>query len=94
MTDTSSRPSLDGDTTGEALVVNLYPDHARAPSSWRSEDLGSPSVLFRRSGHGWTAHLERQAVLSAATPEALAASVYGEYGVLAVLHSEPFATEA
>lgn len=84
----------DTDTTGHALVVNLYPDSPTSPSSWRSEDLGSPSVLFRRSGHGWTAHLERQAVLSAATPEALAAGVYGEYGVLAVLHSEPHAEVA
>jgi hypothetical protein len=77
------------DATGDALVVNLYPDQREAPSSWRSEDLGSPSVLFRRAGHGWVAHLERQAVLSAPTPEALAADVYGEFGVLAVLHSEP-----
>ena len=81
----------DTESTGEALVVNLYPDDPKDPSAWRSEDLGSPSVLFRRSGHGWTAHLERHAVLSAPTPEALAADVYGEYGVLAVLHSEPLA---
>ena len=87
-------PMTDAESTGEALVVNLYPDHAKDPSAWRSEDLGSPSVLFRRSGHGWTAHLERQAVLSAATPEALAADVYGEYGLLAVLHSEPHETPA
>ena len=79
------------DPTGDALVVNLYPDRAREPNSWRSEDLGSPSVLFRRGDRGWVAHLEKQAVLRAATPEALAADVYGEYGVLAVLHSEPLA---
>lgn len=85
--------AIDPDATGQALVVNLYPDHREAPSAWRSEDLGSPSVLFRRSGHGWTAHLERQAVLSAPTPEALAADVYGEFGVLAVLHSEPLAAQ-
>lgn len=83
----------DTESTGQALVVNLYPDQVASPSSWRSEDLGSPSILFRRSGHGWTAHLERHAVLSAATPEALAAGVYGEYGVLTVLHSEPLSSE-
>jgi hypothetical protein len=81
----------DDDSTGTALVVNLYPDNRAEPSSWRSEDLGSPSVLFRRGQHGWVAHLERQAVMRAATPEALAADVYGEYGVLAVLHDQPFA---
>lgn len=77
---------------GPALVVNLYPDHAGEPHSWRSEDLGAPSVLFRRGKAGWVAHLERQAVARADTPEALAADVYGEYGVLAVLHAEPLAT--
>lgn len=81
----------DTDPTGTALVVNLYPDQTVAPSSWRSEDLGAPSVLFRRGDRGWVAHLERQAVLRADTPEALPAGVYGEYGVLAVLHPEPLA---
>jgi hypothetical protein len=84
----------DTDSTGSTLVVNLYPDQTAAPSSWRSEDLGAPSVLFRRSDRGWVAHLERQAVLRADSPEALAADVYGEYGVLAVLHPEPLATSA
>jgi hypothetical protein len=79
----------DNHATAEALVVNLYPDRLHDPSAWRSEDLGSPSVLFRRGDRGWVAHLERQAVLRAETPEALAADVYGEYGVMAVLHSEP-----
>jgi hypothetical protein len=83
----------DDDSTGIALVVNLYPDRADAPHSWHSEDLGSPSVLFRRSANGWVAHLEKQAVLRAGTPEALAAEVYGEYGVLAVLHPEPLAAQ-
>ena len=81
----------DDESTGTALVVNLYPDQTEKPSSWRSEDLGSPSVLFRRSERGWVAHLEKQAVLRAETPEALAADVYGEFGVLAVLHAEPLA---
>ncbi|MHB1262746.1 MAG: hypothetical protein ACYC2H_13645 [Thermoplasmatota archaeon] len=84
----------DTDPTSQALVVNLYPDHAGNPDSWRSEDLGSPSVLFRRGKAGWVAHLEKQAVLRAATAEALAADVYSEYGVLAVLHDEPLLTEA
>lgn len=84
----------DNDSTGAALVVNLYPDQAQEPNAWRSEDLGSPSVLFRRGDRGWVAHLERQAVLRAASPEALAADVYGEYGVLAVLHPEPLAAAA
>jgi hypothetical protein len=79
----------DNDQTGPALVVNLYPDRCDDPDAWRSEDLGAPSVLFRRGPRGWVAHLERQAVLQAATPEALAADVYGEYGVLAVLHPGP-----
>ena len=81
------------DATGTMLVVNLYPNQTSAPNSWRSEDLGSPSVLFRRSDRGWVAHLEKQAVARADTPEALAADVYGEYGVLAVLHSEPLSVE-
>ena len=84
----------DQDSTGSALVVNLYPDQPGAPTSWRSEDLGAPSVLFRRSERGWVAHLERQAVLRADTPEALAADVYGEFGVLAVLHTDPLAATA
>jgi hypothetical protein len=84
----------DTDPTGTALVVNLYPDQTGTPSAWRSEDLGAPSVLFRRSERGWVAHLEKQAVLRAETPEALAADVYGEYGVLAVLHSEPLTADA
>jgi hypothetical protein len=84
----------DTDSTGQALVVNLYPDRLDDPAAWRSEDLGSPSVLFRRGQGGWIAHLEKQAVLRAATPEALAADVYGEYGVLAVLHSEPLTANA
>lgn len=75
----------------DGLVVNLYPDSPTSPSAWRSEDIGSPSILFRRAGHGWVAHLEKQAVLQAPTPEALAADVYGEFGVVAVLHSEPLA---
>jgi hypothetical protein len=80
---------------GPTLVVNLYPDRSADddPGSWRSEDLGSPSVLFRRAGPSWVALLEKQAVLRAATPEALAADVYGEYGVLAVLHPQPLAGE-
>jgi len=81
----------DHDTDEPSLVVNLYPDDADHPSAWRSEDLGSPSVLFRRSPGGWVAHLEKQAVLRADSPEALAADVYGQYGVLAVLHPEPLA---
>jgi hypothetical protein len=81
----------DHDSTGTALVVNLYPDRIDDPNSWRSEDLGSPSVLFRRGDRGWVAHLEKQAVLRAATAEALAADVYGEFGVLAVLHDDPMA---
>ncbi|HJQ93807.1 MAG TPA: hypothetical protein VJ874_05935 [Candidatus Thermoplasmatota archaeon] len=84
----------DTDSTGSALVVNLYPDQTAKPSSWRSEDLGAPSVLFRRSDRGWVAHLEKQAVLRADSPEALAADVYGEFGVLAVLHREPLAASA
>ncbi len=84
----------DDDSTGCALVVNLYPDDGADPNSWRSEDLGSPVVLFRRGQRGWVAHLEKQAVLRAATPEALAADVYGEYGVLAVLHPEPLSASA
>lgn len=84
----------DNESTGTALVVNLYPDNETQPNAWRSEDLGAPSVLFRRGQHGWIAHLEKQAVMRAATPEALAADVYGEYGVLAVLHSEPLAATA
>lgn len=84
----------DDDSTGTALVVNLYPDNRAAPNAWRSEDLGSPTVLFRRGERGWVAHLERQAVMRAATPEALAADVYGEYGVLAVLHDDPLASPA
>lgn len=84
----------DDDSTGSALVVNLYPDNRAAPNAWRSEDLGSPSVLFRRGERGWVAHLEKQAVLRASTAEALAADVYGEYGVLAVLHSDPVASQA
>lgn len=79
----------DDESTGTALVVNLYPDNSTDPNAWRSEDLGAPSVLFRRGQRGWVAHLGKQAVLRAATPEALAADVYGEYGVLAVLHHEP-----
>ena len=81
----------DMDSTGTALVVNLYPDQTAKPTSWRSEDLGAPSVLFRRGDRGWVAHLEKHAVLRADTPEALAAEVYGEFGVLAVLHPEPLA---
>ena len=84
----------DTDSTGTALVVNLYPDQTATPNAWRSEDLGAPSVLFRRSDRGWVAHLEKQAVLRADTPEALAADVYGEYGVLAVLHTDPLAEGA
>src|SRR5688500_12576091 len=84
-------PMNDTDPTSTALVVNLYPDQAIAPNAWRSEDLGAPSVLFRRSERGWVAHLEKQAVMRADSPEALAADVYGEYGVLAVLHPEPLA---
>ncbi|MEA3165831.1 MAG: hypothetical protein QOJ26_697 [Thermoplasmata archaeon] len=79
----------DDDSTGSALVVNLYPDQTEAPTVWRSEDLGSPAVLFRRGQRGWVAHLEKQAVLRADSPEALAADVYGEFGVLAVLHPAP-----
>ncbi len=81
----------DNDSTSTALVVNLYPDNGDDPTTWRSEDLGSPSVLFRRGQRGWVAHLEKQAVLRADSPEALAADVYGEFGVLAVLHPEPLA---
>lgn len=81
----------DPDSTGTALVVNLYPDDRADPKTWRSEDLGSPSVLFRRGERGWVAHLEKQAVLRAESAEALAADVYGEYGVLAVLHTDPIA---
>ena len=88
------RSTHDNDPTADALVVNLYPDHATEPNAWRSEDLGAPSVLFRRSEHGWVAHLERQAVARAHTPEALAADVYGEFGVLAVLHTDPMAATA
>jgi hypothetical protein len=83
----------DDDSTGSALVVNLYPDDRASPNAWRSEDLGSPSVLFRRGERGWVAHLEKQPVLRAATAEALAADVYGEYGVLAVLHEDPLASQ-
>lgn len=79
---------------GSALVVNLYPDQAFEPNAWRSEDLGAPSVLFRRGDRGWVALLEKQAVLRAPSPEALAADVYGEYGVLAVLHPEPLAASS
>lgn len=80
---------------GPTLVVNLYPDRSADadPGSWRSQDLGNPTVVFRRGMHGWSALLEKHEVLRAATPEALAADVYGEYGVLAVLHPEPLATE-
>ena len=80
----------------DALVVNLYPDRPRGrdPAAWRSEDLGSPTVLFRRGGDGWVALFERQAVSRADTPEALAADVYGTYGLLAVLHPEPRPAEA
>jgi hypothetical protein len=77
------------DTNPTALVVNLYPDQRADPTFWSSQDLGSPSILFRRDPRGWVAHLERQAVLRAPSPEALAADVYGEYGVLAVLHQDP-----
>ena len=84
----------DNDPTANALVVNLYPDQAARPNAWRSEDLGAPSVLFRRSEHGWVAHLERHAVARAATAEELAADVYGEFGVLAVLHTDPLSTTA
>lgn len=84
----------DHDSTGSALVVNLYPDRLDDPSAWRSEDLGSPSILFRRGQGRWVAHLERHVVMSAATPDALAADVYGEYGVQAVLHSEPLAVQS
>jgi hypothetical protein len=80
---------IDNEATGAALVVNLYPDNRHRPNAWRSEDLGSPTVLFRRGERGWVAQLEKQTVLRAATPEALAADVYGEFGVLAVLHPEP-----
>ena len=76
------------------LVVNLYPDQADAPASWRTEDLGSPSVLFRCNGRDWVAHLEKQAVLRAAGPEELAAELYRQYDVLAVLHPQPFRAEA
>ncbi|MFA5945046.1 MAG: hypothetical protein WC876_11350 [Candidatus Thermoplasmatota archaeon] len=82
------------ESTGTMLVVNLYPDQTRTPNAWRSEDLGSPSVLFRRGDRGWVAHLEKQAVARAETPEALAADVYGEYGVLAVLHPAPLEATA
>ena len=82
------------DTNPTALVVNLYPDQTDDPSSWSSQDLGSPSILFRRDPRGWVAHLERHAVMRAPSPEALAADVYGEYGVLAVLHPEPAAGTA
>jgi hypothetical protein len=78
----------------DALVVNLYPDQRADPSSWSSQDLGSPSILFRRGPNGWVAHLERQAVLRAPSAEALAADVYGEYGVLAVLHEDPMQVPA
>lgn len=88
----SDAPMTDTDPT--ALVVNLYPDQRNDPTSWSSQDLGSPSVLFRRGPHGWVAHLERQAVLRAHSPEALAADVYGEYGVLAVLHHDPLQAAA
>ena len=84
----------DNEATGTALVVNLYPDQTTTPNAWRSEDLGSPSVLFRRGDRGWVAHLEKQAVLRADSPEALAADVYGEYGVQAVLHTDPLAEGA
>lgn len=75
-----------------ALVVNLYPDRLHDPRSWRSEEPGSPPILFRRSGHAWVAHLEDHAVAQAATAEALAADVYGDYGVLTVLQPAPLAT--
>jgi hypothetical protein len=81
----------DNDPTGPALVVNLYPDNGDSPNYWRSEDRGAPTVLFRRGQRGWVAHLEKQAVLRADSAEALAADVYGEYGVLAVLHTDPLA---
>jgi hypothetical protein len=72
-------------------IVNLYPDKPSRPRRWSTPDADWPSVRFQRNGHGWTAHLGRHAVLDAPSPETLAAGLYGEYGVLAVLHSDPVA---
>lgn len=68
-------------------VVNLYPDNPKRPRSWRSTDAADPEVvLTERSDGAWTARLERRTVARGDSAEKLAALLYGEYELLAVLN--------
>lgn len=68
-------------------VVNLYPDDPKTPTRWISDDAGAPTVVLRRARDGnWTAHFDREAVGAAPTAEALAAHLFAEHGLLAVLN--------
>lgn len=68
-------------------VVNLYPDDSSRPTVWASADAGAPTVCLRKApAGGWTALFDRKAVAQAPTPEALAAHLLAEHGLLAVLH--------
>lgn len=68
-------------------VVNLYPDDPDKPTLWISDDGGAPTVTLRKASDGvWTALFDRQAVATAPSAEALAASLLAEHGLLAVLN--------
>lgn len=68
-------------------VVNLYPDDPSKPTLWISDDDGAPTVVLRKASDGaWTAHFDRKAVAKAPTAEALAANLFAEHGLLAVLN--------
>lgn len=69
-------------------IVNLYPDDPNEPHTWRSGDAADPEVvLLRRADNTWAAKLERRTVAHAANPEQLAARLYGDFGLVAVLDS-------
>lgn len=72
-------------------VVNLYPDNRADPHTWRSDDAADPEVvLLRRPDGEWAAKLERRIVAHADSAEQLAAHLFGEYDLMAVLNlNEP-----
>lgn len=71
----------------ENPVVNLYPDRAKQPTLWSSDDDGAPTVTLRKENDLWVARFDRKAIASADSPQQLAAHLYGEYGLLAVLNA-------
>ena len=78
----------------EALaIVQMEPDQGQAPTLWQSTDLGNPNVVFRRAPDGsWQATLERRMVMTAPDVRSLAAGLYREHGLVALM--EPAAGAA